>query len=41
MFGKIQLKNLSHICAYCGISLKNEAKTIDHIIPHVLEGKVI
>ena len=39
MFGKKQLKELSHICAYCGNALKDEYKTLDHIVPKSAGGK--
>ena len=39
MFGKKQLKELSHICAYCGKALKDECKTLDHVIPQCAGGK--
>lgn len=39
MFGKKQLKELSHICAYCGRALKEEYRTFDHIIPKSAGGK--
>lgn len=39
MFGKKQLKELSHICAYCGTALKDEYKTLDHVIPQCAGGK--
>ncbi|MCR4881631.1 MAG: HNH endonuclease [bacterium] len=39
MFGKKQLKELSHICAYCGKALKDKDKTLDHILPQCAGGK--
>lgn len=39
MFGKKELKELSHICAYCGKALKEKDKTIDHIKPKSANGK--
>lgn len=41
LLNKIELKNLSHICAYCNKALKPEEKTIDHIIPKSAKGKNI
>ena len=31
MFGKRQLKELSHICAYCGAALKEELSNLVNI----------
>jgi len=35
---KALLKELSYICAYCGIALRSEDKTIDHIHPKCANG---
>ena len=39
MFDNKQLKDLSHICAYCGKALKETDKTYDHLIPKSAGGK--
>lgn len=39
MFSKKQLKELSHICAYCGKALKEKGKTFDHVLPQSAGGK--
>ena len=39
MFNKKELKELSHICAYCGKALTEKNKTIDHITPQCANGK--
>jgi len=39
MFSKKQLKELSHICAYCGKALRDTNKTLDHVIPQCAGGK--
>lgn len=38
MLDKRKLKELSHICAYCNIALRNEDKTVDHIVPKCANG---
>ena len=39
MFSKKQLKELSHICAYCGKALRDTNKSLDHVIPQCAGGK--
>lgn len=39
MLSKRRLKELSHICAYCGKVLDEKKKTIDHILPIRTGGK--
>ena len=41
MFGKKELKELSHICAYYGKALHQKDKTLDHILPRCAGGKVM
>lgn len=39
LLSKKELKRLSHICAYCNRALKDNEKTIDHILPRCAEGE--
>lgn len=39
MFSKKELKEISHICAYCDKALTEKNKTIDHITPQCANGK--
>lgn len=39
MFCKQELKELSHICAYCGKALSEKDKTVDHVKPKCANGK--
>ena len=39
MLSKRQLKEISHICAYCGKALRDKDKTLDHVIPQCAGGK--
>ncbi len=39
MLEKKQLKELSHICAYCGKALRDKDKTLDHVLPQCAKGK--
>ncbi len=41
MFSKKELKELSHICAYCGRALRDKDKTLEHILPQSAGGKTI
>ncbi len=39
LLDKVELKKLSHICAYCNKALKDSEKTIDHILPKYANGE--
>ncbi|MCR5261521.1 MAG: HNH endonuclease [Candidatus Gastranaerophilales bacterium] len=39
MLSKKELKELSHTCAYCGKELRDNNKTVDHVLPQCAGGK--